>query len=348
VRVLLVKMSSLGDVVHTFPAVTEAAAQGVRFDWVVEEAFADIAAMHPGVDAVIPIAWRRWRNHLWSREVRYEFGEFVGRLRRRHYDMVLDAQGLIKSGTVTALARGARKCGFSAQSAREGAAAMFYPQRVVVPRQQHAVDRLRQLFAGALGYRLDQSLVGPVDFGLVMDVPAQPVCVLLHGTTWSSKMWPESMWVDLGRRAIAHGLQVAVPWGDAAEHARAQRIAGSIGGRVVDRASLGATAQRLASASLVVGVDSGLSHLSAALGVPTVVLFGSTDPLLTGARGVRTLNMQPDFGCVPCRARTCGYGGATQLWRGEAVSPACYSRLAPDQVWRAASELMNADRVLSI
>ena len=341
-------MSSLGDVIHTFPALTDAAAHGVRFDWVVEEAFADIAALHPAVDHVIPIAWRRWRQGLLARNGgrnhRRELSSFVRALRGARYDLVLDAQGLVKSAVVTGLGRGEAKVGLSAPSARESIAAVFYTQRVDVPWQQHAVDRLRQLFAGAFGYAVPQTL----EFGLRPSATRERLCVLLHGTTWSSKLWPESMWVALGQQASAAGLRVALPWGDEGERRRAQRLAAAVDGEVWEQARLGVIAQRLASAAVVIGVDSGLSHLSAAVGVPTVVLYGSTDQRLTGARGAQTVNLQADFACAPCLSRTCRFTGADQLWQGQAVRPACYSRLAPDQVWGAARDLMDADRVLSV
>jgi heptosyltransferase I len=152
-RVLVVKMSSLGDVVHALPAVSDAAtalaSRDITFDWVVEEAFAAIPSRHPAVAEVLPIAWRRWRGDL--RAHRPALQSFVRRLRGRRYDVVLDAQGLVKSAAVTALARGGVKAGLSRRSAREAAAAWAYGRRIVVPREQHAVDRLRQLFASALG-----------------------------------------------------------------------------------------------------------------------------------------------------------------------------------------------------
>lgn len=347
-RVLLVKMSSLGDVVHTFPALTDAAANGVRFDWLVEEAFADIAALHPAVDRVIPIAWRRWRQGLLAlqagRDQRRELARFIRALRGAPYDLVLDAQGLLKSGVVAGLARAETKVGLSAPSARESIAAVFYTHRVDVAWQQHAIDRLRQLFAGAFGYAVPQSL----EFGLRPSVTRERLCVLLHGTTWPSKLWPESMWIALGQKATARGLRVALPWGDERERLRAQRIAAAVDGEVWERQRLGIVAQQLAAAAVAIGVDSGLSHLSAAVGTPTVVLYGSTDQRLTGARGDRTLSLQADFACAPCLSRTCRFTGSAELWQGEAVRPACYSRLAPDEVWRAARDLMDADRVLSV
>jgi heptosyltransferase-1 len=342
-RVLLVKMSSLGDVVHTLPAVTDAAAHGVRFDWVVEEAFADVAARHPAVADVFPVGWRRWRRSLATS--RHELGAFVARLRQRNYDLVLDAQGLIKSGLVAALARGSDKAGFSSDSAREGAAAAFYEHRYRIPRRHHAVDRLRALFAAAMGYAIPDGL----DFGIAGAGAATSTCVLLHGTTWDSKHYPEGMWVDVCASATAAGLQVAIPWGNDEERRRAERVAAAADADAVvwPRSGLAELMDRLTQAALVVGVDSGLTHLSAALGVPTVVIYGSTDGSLTGCRGRSVVNLQAAFPCAPCLQRSCGYDGEEQHWRGAAVRPACYGRLPPDTVWQAATEILYAHRASS-
>ncbi len=347
-RVLLVKMSSLGDVVHALPGVSDAVAalgaEGVRFDWVVEEAFADIPARHPGVDQVLPIAWRRWRRDL--RGNRAALAAFRNRLRARRYDLILDAQGLLKSAAVAALARGGVRVGLARRSAREGAAALFYRRHVAVPRGRHAVDRIRALFAGALGYPTPDT---DPDFGLGAAAAAgADRVVLLHGTTWASKHWPEPFWGALAGLAAAAGFEVLVPWGDAVERARATRIAAEAPARVLDRLPLGGLMDELAAARLIIGVDSGLSHLGAALGVPTLVIYGSTDSDLTGCRGPAARNLQADFPCSPCLTRECGYRGPAQSWQDQVVVPACYSTLPPHAVWRAAEEMLHADRVLHL
>jgi len=356
VRVLLVKMSSLGDVVHTLPALSDAAlalGAGATFDWVVEEAFAAIPARHPAVAEVLPIAWRRWRGSLAAS--RPELASFVRRLRRDRYDLVLDAQGLLKSAAVTALARTPLTVGFSRASAREGAAALCYRRTVAVPRDRHAVDRQRHLFAGALGYPLPD---GPPRFGLgldprgggarVADPSARPRCLLLHGATWPSKLWPVPFWCGLAGRAAAAGFDVVVPWGSDGELVRAREIVARAPGRLLERLPLDALADEIAAAALVVGVDSGLAHLAAALDVPTVVIYGSTGSALTGARGGRVRNLQAAFPCSPCLARSCGYRGEPQRWAGVVAEPACYAALPPERVWQAAEELVRADRVLHL
>lgn len=339
-RVLLVKMSSLGDVVHALPALTDAAAHGISFDWVVEEAFAPIAERHPAVRRVIPIAWRRWRRSL-LRSHR-QLADFTRDLRRDDYDLVLDAQGLWKSALVSRLAGGAVVAGFDRHTAREGSAASLYRRRLSVPRNQHAVDRLRQLFAAALGYRV----AGPADAGLqnVPDArsdPAARICVLCHGTTWSSKHWPVAMWQQLAGELQKLDYQLHVPAGTPEELRRAWRIVECAGpsASVLDRPSLAELMTLLASASLVVGVDSGLAHLAGALGAPTVVMYGSTDAELTGCRGPRVSNLQASLACSPCRARACAYRGAPQLFGETAVTPACYASLPPAVVLRAAAEI---------
>ncbi|MFU8815405.1 MAG: lipopolysaccharide heptosyltransferase I [Pseudomonadales bacterium] len=350
-RVLVVKMSSLGDVVHALPAVSDAhaalASRGIVFDWVVEEAFAAIPARHPAVATVLPIAWRRWRGDLIAS--RRALRAFTAQLRSRRYDLILDAQGLVKSAAVTLLARGDVRAGLARGSAREAAAALVYSRPIAVPREQHAVDRLRQLFAATLGYAVPAS---PPRFAIAPDFAGKasgaPRCVLLHGTTWASKLWPVSFWKAIITRATDAGFDVLVPWGSAEEQARAAQITAGTRARVLDRLPLAALLDELAGASLVIGVDSGLAHLAGALEVPTLVIYGSTSSALTGCRGSRVGNLQAEFPCAPCLARSCRYAGPQQHWQGEVVAPACYARVPPELVWQQALELLDADRVLHI
>lgn len=359
-KVLLVKMSSLGDLVHALPALTEAAGRQARFHWVAEEAFAALPALHPGVERVLPIAWRRWRKRLW--QSRRELRAFFQGLAEERYDLVMDAQGLLKSALVARCARGEEKVGFSRSAAREPAAAWFYDRRIEVPKGRHAIERQRQLFAGALGYPYREdptSAFGPppaapgrasqaqnpedrraLAFGLPPPASGTDLCLFLHGASWPSKLWPEAMWVDLARRARDAGLQVALPWGNAAERGRAQRIA-QAGGATALSLPLAELMEELRQARLVVGLDSGLTHLAAALGVPTLALHGSTSSALTGCRGSRARNLQAQFPCAPCLSRSCKYRGPAQRWQGAAMAPACYARLDPEIVWAAAQTLLD-------
>lgn len=329
-RVLVVKTSSLGDVIHALVAVSDArrAIPGLSVDWVVEESLAEIPAWHTAVDRVIPIGLRRWRRHWWA--TRGERRAFRSRLRERRYDRVIDAQGLIKSAVVTRLARGPR-WGLARSSSRESLAALAYEHRVVVDKAQHAVPRLRQLFALALGYEATDA---PADYGIDRSrLPAPPRSgdlVFLHGTTWATKHWPERYWQALAARAARAGLRVLLPWGSETEHARAERIA-SMGGenvQVLPRLGLGELAAVLGTARAVVGVDTGLAHLAAAMGVPSVTVYGPTRPDRTGTYGEGQVHLAAEFPCAPCMSRRCRYFGPAE------VQPACFGTLQPERVWQ--------------
>lgn len=332
-RVLVIKTSSLGDVLHTLPALTDAAGRlpGVRFDWVVEEAFAEVPAWHAAVDDVIPVALRRWKRRPFRALRKGEPQAMIGRLRRRRYDAIIDAQGLIKSAVISLFARGP-SAGLDRRSAREPPAALAYRKQFTIARQQHAVTRVRQLFAAALGY---QSPGTPPDYGLHRQFPVvvrEPRLVFLHGTTWSTKHWPEEYWRELARLAIAAGYQVRIPWGSSAERQRAGRIAAVAEGiEVLPRLSLGELAGVIAAARGAVGVDTGLVHLAAALGTPCITLYGATDPGLIGTLGPSQTHLRAQFPCVPCQERKCGFTGEA------AVFPACYTSLPPEKVWEQLS-----------
>ena len=332
-RVLLVKTSSLGDVLHTMPALTDAAQRlaGIRFDWVVEEAFMEVPAWHAAVDTVIPVALRRWRHSPLKVLRAGEPQVAVRQLRKQHYDLVIDAQGLLKSALITRLARGPR-AGLNHDSAREPLAARAYQRKYAVPRQQHAVQRVRQLIAAALGYALPAT---DPDYGIklhVTDQVREPYLVFLHGTTWPTKHWPEPYWSELAGMAAAGGLQVKLPWGNTVERARAERIAAIHDAvEVLPRLSLGELATLIASASAVVGVDTGLVHLAAALGTSCITLYGATDPGLIGTLGEGQVHLRAEFECAPCKQRQCSFRGEAEVY------PACYASLSPKSVWETLS-----------
>lgn len=288
-RVLLIKTSSLGDVIHTLPALTDALAAipEVRFDWVVEEGFAEIPSWHPAVEQVIPVAIRRWRKNILHTWRSGEWRAFKEKLHQQHYDIVIDAQGLLKSAWLT---RGfkAPVAGFSRQCVREPMASYFYDRQYNVAPYLHAVERTRQLFALALGYSVPKQ-VGQYCLhreNLVTEQPAEPYVVFLHGTTWPSKHWPQAAWRALAERLGEQGVAVRIPWGNAVEQERAQAIADGLSHvLVLPRLKISAVAEHIAGAQACVAVDTGLGHLAAALDVPCVSLYGPTLPGRVGAYG---------------------------------------------------------------
>jgi len=362
-RVLVVKTSSLGDVIHTQPAVTDAARAlpGIRFDWVLEEAFAEIPSWHPAVERVLPVALRRWRRQPFAATTRRQWRAFRAALDAVEYDLVLDAQGLLKSAWLARKARGPLH-GLDCRSAREPLASFAYAHRHAVPWGRHAVRRVRELFAAALGYELPANAVGDDDGADSADAAAYgldrgrigacgahcaradtglgeiPCLVFLHGTTWPTKHWPEEYWRELAGFALAEGFQVRLPWASDAERARAGRIAaGRDGVRVLPKLTLAGLAVELAAAAGCVAVDTGLGHLAASLGVPALSLFGPTNPALTGAWGRQT-RLASDLECAPCLKKTC----PLRVAAGDEprVEPPCFARLPPVRVWEALVPLL--------
>lgn len=329
-RVLLIKLTSMGDLIHALPALTDAkrAIPDIHFDWVIDESFAEIARWHPAVDRVIKSAHRRWRQNYrkhWS-----EIKQFIQQVRSTHYDLVIDAQSNLKSAMVTAFSRGI-KCGFDQQSAREYPAHWAYRRRFAHAKQAHAIDRLRSLLAQALHYDLDSS---PADFAIdrsqlcqpALDIP-KSYLFFVHNASWLTKLWPEAYWQQL--LDLAATQTILLPAGNAEELARSHRLSqGRANVIALPRLPLSEIAYLLAGARGAVCVDTGLSHLSAALAIPTVTLYGATDAELIGATGANQVHVQSQFPCAPCHQKHCQYQGVAR------VKPACFAELTPLVVWQ--------------
>jgi heptosyltransferase-1 len=302
--VLFIKTSSLGDVIHHMPALTEARARrpDARFAWVVEEAFAPLVRLHPAVDLAIPVAARNWRLEPHRPATWRNIAGFRRALRSRQFDEIIDTQGLFfKSALLARYAQG-RRHGYDTKSIKEPAASWLYDVRHRVDRQQHAIARNRALTAQALGYAPE----GPPDFGLdrsrlagAAGAAGAPYGVLLHSTARPDKEWPEPNWRMLAA-ALGTGVDLVVPFGTEAERERAERIASATArARVPARELLDRVARLIAGAAFVVGVDTGLLHLAAALGVPLVAIFSATEPGLTGPMGAGPITVLGGMGAAP-------------------------------------------------
>jgi len=288
-RVLIVKLSSLGDVVHTMPAVQDLreAFPEARIDWVVERGFAPLVARCEGVARVIPCDLRKWRKSPLARATRQEWRAFRSDLHAEPYDAVIDLQGLTKSALIAHMARLAPQGRRYAMANRTEGSSYEAPTRwvadvaVPVDPASHAVHRGRALCAQVFGY----PLLGPPRFGLGRAGAVRGnTVVLIHGTSRKDKCWPEDHWIALGRRLLAQGHGLGLPHGSDAERASSQRIARALGpqAEVWPRLSLDALTERMARCAGAIGVDSGLSHIAVALDLPHVQVYNFDTAWRTG------------------------------------------------------------------
>lgn len=287
-RILIVKTTSMGDVIHALPVVEDILQHfpDAHIDWLVEESFADIPRLHPRVQQVFTVAVRRWRKQWWRRQVWREIAAVKQAVAGQPYDVVLDLQGLVKSAVMATWARGPRH-GYDKHSIREPLASRFYQHQYAIPYRQHAVVRMRTLAAMALGYAVPQNKPA---YGLAgVGQHAQAAAFLaLHATSRDSKLWPEEHWVALGQHYATQGLHMWLPWASDSEKARAERIAVHVPqALVLPKLSLQQLASQMPQVRFAVGVDTGLSHLAAALDIPVVALYTDTEPALTGVAGGR-------------------------------------------------------------
>jgi len=313
-HVLIVKTSSLGDVIHTLPALSDArrAIPEIKFDWVIEEDFTEIPAWHTTINKVIPVAFRRWKKNIFKMILNQEYKNFKENLKDTKYDLIIDAQGLFKSGFVCSLAKG-KVVGFDKNSSKEKIATRFYDECYSIPKNQHAVERVRILFAQALGYNIEEQ---KVDYGLpsskfasYTEAPNKSL-YFLHGTTWETKLWPEKYWIELGKIAISNGYTIKLLWGNEGEQQRAKRIVEAIpNAMIMSQLTLTEIAMQLLQTDIVIAVDTGLAHLAAALDRPTIALYSSSDAYKTGTYGKNQNHLRASLSCSPCLNKKCYYQG---------------------------------------
>jgi heptosyltransferase-1 len=283
-KILLVRVSSMGDVLHNMPVVNDLLrhAPDAQIDWVVEEAYAHLVALHPGVRKIIPFALRRWRKTLLSRTTRHEMKRFYTDLRAEQYDIVLDTQGLLKTGIIMGLARlshGGKKVGLAngtEGSGYEAASRIFHTDSLPVDSHTHAVLRGRLVAAHACAYQVDT----PASFGLrVPDLqpvwlPATPFATFFHGTAGASKKWPRANWIAIARTLAEKNMPILLPWGSAEEKIEAEQMADHMPNAIVlPKLSMQEAIILAQRATLAIGVDTGLTHIAAAYETPTIEIY---------------------------------------------------------------------------
>ncbi len=343
-RALIIKMSSMGDVIHTLPALTDVHRlyPDLTFDWVVEPSFAEIPKWHVAVRNVINAPLRRFRNAPWQTYQAKEWHHLVNQLRYSEYDVVIDAQGLVKSALIANFTKGPRY-GLNWQSAREPVSSLGYHHKLGVAKNQHAVERVRELFAqvfhyakptSAPDYGIDRNKLTNISYG-------DNTLIFLHGTTWPTKHWPVAYWCELALIAAKAGYDVLLPWGSETEKERAHTIKrycdeNGFTNTVLPKLTLGELTSLIAKAKGIVAVDTGLGHVAAAMATPTVSVYGPTSPGLTGAYGPNQHHLAVDAACSPCFGKTCKKGGHFS------VMPPCFESLPPIKIWQALVRAMDA------
>jgi heptosyltransferase-1 len=334
-RILLVKMSSMGDIFHTFPAISDINKQfpNAEIDWVVEDSFKEIVEWHPQVRKAIPIHLRRWVKQR-DKQSWQEFKAWRKTLRSENYDYVIDAQGLLKSAVIAKCALGKGIDGYDKDSAREPITHWFYKRTHVVDKNQHAVERTRQLVGKALGYTPEPQLNFGINqnFTHIQKNPRKLIFII--GTSWVTKLWATSEWQALTQIAIDAGFSVEIIWGSSDEQAIADEIINACpkATRPPQRLSITTIAEKLVEAAGVIGLDTGFSHLAGALETPTIALYGATSPTKVGLIGDHTHNLQLSkaLDCMPCHKRQCKW-----LPENSRNTPACMAGINAGQVWLA-------------
>lgn len=333
-KILLVKMSSMGDIFHTFPAITDLRKHrpDVIIDWVVEESFAEIAAWHPAIRRVIPIRLRQWVKKR-DKAAWQEFKTWRKNLRAEQYDLVVDAQGLLKSALVARCANSKERAGYDRNSAREPVSNIFYKRTFAVSKEQHAVERSRRLLASVFDYQPDAAINFGINqnFAHIAKNPAKLIFII--GTSWVTKLWATAHWIELANTVTAAGFAVEIIWGSDSERAIADEIISACPAatRPDGRLSITTIAGMLVEAAGVIGLDTGFSHLAGALETPTLALYGATSPTKVGLIGEHTSNvlMQPVLDCMPCHKRSCRF-----LPENSTDTPPCMTGIAATRVWQ--------------
>ncbi|HJV01921.1 MAG TPA: lipopolysaccharide heptosyltransferase I [Burkholderiaceae bacterium] len=287
-NILLVRVSSLGDVLHNLPMVADIARHypDANIDWVVEEGYVSLVRLNARVRTIIPFALRRWRKSLGKPETRAEIRAFFRTLRQQQYDYVFDTQGLLKTGIIMGAARivkGGHKVGLangSEGSGYEGISRWFHTDSIPTDPRTHAVARGRIVAGAALGYPVDT----PADFGLPAVspdepkpdwMPATPYAVYFHGTARDAKKWAPQNWIELGRQLAP--MPILLPWGSDKEKVEAEHLAAGLpNARVLPKLSMADATLLARHAALAIGVDTGLTHIAAAFTVPTVEIYADS------------------------------------------------------------------------
>lgn len=321
-RVLIVKTSALGDVVHALPVLDylHQAAPGIEVDWIVEAPFREMLEGNPLIVRLFVVRTKQWRKHPLGGETRREVSDLKRALAERAYDIVFDLQGNLKSGIITRLAGCGRRYGFDRDDVREPLNLLFTNNQVPLRRQdQHVSARSLRVVSVPFGRDYaGMTLATDIHTSPEDDAAAEALFATLsdglifvfhQGTTWETKMWHEPGWIELGHRTLARfpDATILFSWGNEREREAAERVMTAIGRgtRILPKLTLKGLAAVLKRADLVVGGDTGPVHIAAAVGTPTLSFFRATDPKRNAPKGDAHLQVQSLFHCRTCLRKAC-------------------------------------------
>lgn len=333
-KILLFKLSSLGDLLHVFPALTELqkAVPTLEITWVVEESFKEVPLWHPAVNQVIAAPLRQLKKEKLFTKISKVF-KLVREIRKQQYDAVIDAQGLFKSALLAKCAR-AKSIGFGKGSARESVS-WLYNQCVDASWNWHAITRLEKLFNTLIPIQIDVAQSN-IDYQLrPWQPPYAKILFFAHGTTWSSKHYPDLLWQQLVKIVTDAGYQVWLPFVNEQELQRAKFLKINDQVKILPKMSITAIKDKLYEVAGVIAVDTGLAHIAAALGVPTVTLYGPTDPAKIGTLGRNQVHLAAQFVCAPCEKKQCFHPE-----HATPPCPPCFRTLPPREVFTQMEQLI--------
>lgn len=331
----------MGDLIQMLPALTDAARAipGVQFDWVVEESFKEIPSLHPNVNQIITLSYRRWKKDILSCIQNGEASHFLRQLRQHTYEMVIDTQSNLKSAFVTLLAKGIRH-GLDRKSVHENGANLAYQKKFYVNPSQNHTHRMREMLAIILGY---EQCTTVADYGIVkeqlplLDFPLPDKFIFMTPiTSRKEKLWPAPFWQKVIQEVLSGGYEIILPWGNHEERDRSIQLKNNnplI--HVLPSLDLSQKARVLSKATASISLDTGLAHMAAALDIPNVCLYGPTDPHLVGTIGKKQIHLTANGpACAPCLKTKCSYQGTSQY------KPACLETITPQRVLDAFYRLL--------
>jgi heptosyltransferase-1 len=335
-NILIIKLTSLGDVIHTLAALSCLSnTDTLQIDWLVAPEYQSLLALHPAIHRSIACPLRHWRGRYRQALKSGEMRQFLKNLREDRYDMIIDAQSAIKTAVLSRLCRlnpGGRIMGYDKKNVREYGAHWAYHQHFSIDKHQHAINRLIQLLTSALGHQtLDFNKTQipklNLDFSrlpnLTISLPKHFV-LAIPNTTWLSKHWPDAHWLALFDKIT---VPILIPAGNAQEQTRAAEFARQTKHVIcLPKMSLPELIQIIRHASLVISVDTGLGHLAAGLGIPAIHLYGPTNPNKIGAQGEHQTLLKSNVTCQKTCKRRC------DITEYAAHSSACMAELSVNQV----------------